>query len=184
MRFLDDPNWLYYTTLLLRFLREKSEKGQSQNCLIPYMLWTKVLNSGAKPCQRPCCLSLWLTEERRLGQGLVGCKGQKRPSKVSAQFRFTSPSAGGGFWFKLFKRQDMKRQNQKIVISETRTWENWESHFYKNEIRVSFQWNVQPEGRQLSVLEIPSSGCHGPFDSHRSFKYQQSGFLQTHGLGK
>ena len=40
----------------------------------------------------------------------------------------------GGFRFKLFKRQDMKRQNQKIVLSETRTWGNCESHFYKNEI--------------------------------------------------
>ena len=44
------------------------------------------------------------------------------------------PLPRGGFRFKLFKRQDMKRQNQKIVLSETRTWGNCESHFYKNEI--------------------------------------------------
>ena len=104
--------------------------------------------------------------------GVCRLKGKTgRRAKSQHNSGFLRPPAGGGFWFKLLKRQDMKRQNQKIVISETRTWENWESNFYKNEIRVSFQWNVQRRDnflftkyQQVDVM---------PHLAHRSFKYQQ-----------
>ena len=109
--------------------------------------------------------------------GVCRLKGKTgRRAKSQHNSGFLRPPAGGGFWFKLLKRQDMKRQNQKIVISETRTWENWESNFYKNEIRVSFQWNVQRRDNFL-FTKYQLVDVMAPL-THRSFKYQQFRFCQ------